>query len=343
MGIFEPITHSEETRELLKNAESLFNCAKSRYEDSLDEAQESIETLGKVELNSWGKDIHGFITVFSKFANAEESKYVPENSKLVCCDKPSCEMALVMKNTSIEAKELLKLGTLAIGTSVIAGIAAYGAISTLSKGTAIAASGIAAKSGIALSAASKSLLIGGAVVAPLLIFGAIFANIRGKKKLAEAKRIYAEAKKNATDLDLVSEQLEAISSMSHRYEKFINKIGTITNHYIEKMQLISNSYQKDENGMVDYNLLLDEEKKTLHVGWLLACTYSTILKCPILNNKGKLNKKAQENIINCKHDLKIIQKQYIKEKKGKGKKVFLIISIILLAILGIVLLAVFLK
>ena len=32
-----------------------------------------------------------------------------------------------------------------------------------------------------------------------------------------------------------------------------------------------------------------------------------------LNNKGKLNKKAEENINNCKHDLKIIQKQLDKK------------------------------
>lgn len=339
MGILEPITHSEETQQYLAAAEDIFNTSKNRYERSSKKANEDIESLGAKELSAWGKDIHQYINTFALFANAEESKYSQEDSKLITCNDSNQSLTLVMKNNSLNANEILKLGALTVGASAIAGIAAYGAVSTV-------AAASAAKTGLVISSATKGLLIGGAVVAPLLIFGAVFANIQGKKKLAEAKNIYAEAEKKAADLDVVSVQLEAISSMSKKYNKLIDKMSEFMQIYISKMNNMHQAYPKNVYGKVEYNVLEEADKKELHIAWLLACTYSTLLKCPIVGRNGKVNKKAENNLISCQHDFNLIKQQIPKQKQTKHIKtiglVFVAIFGFLFAIAALVLIFLFL-
>ena len=99
-----------------------------------------------------------------------------------------------------------------------------------------------------------------------------------------------------------------------------------------KLKEMYNRYPKNNTQKVDYCILDEVDKQKLHIAWLLACTYSTLLKCPLINKSGKLNKQAENNLINCQHDFKLIQKQTPTQKTTTERKN---IGLILLGIFGL--------
>lgn len=57
MGIFEGITHSEEIKELVSNAQSMYDSATERLEAHKKSTSKSLENLGKLKLEAWSGDM----------------------------------------------------------------------------------------------------------------------------------------------------------------------------------------------------------------------------------------------------------------------------------------------
>ena len=55
-----------------------------------------------------------------------------------------------------------------------------------------------------------------------------------------------------------------------------------------------------EVGMVDFQSLPDEEKKALHLSWLMVQIYNKILKTPLLNNQEDIAEEAQSTLASAR-------------------------------------------
>ena len=202
-----------------------------------------------------------------------------------------------IQNASMTANEVAKAGFAALGTGALVGIASYGGammFGTASTGTAIAALSGAAKTNATLAwfgggakaagglgMAGGKLILAGVVVAPIVAVAAVIAGAKGKEKLAEAKKIHAEAEEAVSQMNIMTTGMEGIAKMSDNYSSFIKKLNKKFAPFLQELERIKNSHPVDADGMIDFDSLSIVEQKTLHVSWLMAQVYYHVLSTPI--------------------------------------------------------------
>ena len=77
MGILESITHQEEIKRLLDEAQQSYDNAKNNFESQKEKTTKSLEKLGKVKITAWSDGMDSFVTAFGAFKNVEMSqKYI---------------------------------------------------------------------------------------------------------------------------------------------------------------------------------------------------------------------------------------------------------------------------
>ena len=328
MGLLEPITHKEEIESLLNEAKLMYDNAKNKFESQKKQTTKCLENLGKVKVNAWADGMDTFVTAFGTFKNVDIDRKIDTNMDFIGSDENPKQMLMNIQSASMTANEVAKAGFAALGTGALVGIAFYGGammFGTASTGTAIAAlSGAAktnatlawfgggAKSAGGLGMAGGKLILAGVVVAPIAAFAAVIASAKGKEKLAEAKRIYAEAEEAVSKMNVMTTGMESIAKMSDNYSGFIKKLNKKFAPFLQELERIKNLHPVDEDGMIDFDSLSVVEQKTLHISWLMAQIYYHVLSTPILNSKGEVSSEASEALSASTKGLKQIKKDTYK-------------------------------
>ena len=318
MGIFEGITHSEEIEELLTDAQSKYDDAQRRMESQKRRTTKSLESLGKEKVNSWSEDMNGFLSSFDAYANTQMVCRIDESYEFLGEHETPQALMVNMRNASLNANEVLQAGALSIGTGALVGIATYGGVSmfaSASTGTAIAAlSGVAKKNATlawlgggplatgGLGVAGGSVVLGGIVIGAVAVVGGVIAGAKGKAKLAEAKKIHAEAESAVSKMDVVITGMEGIETISDNYRDFINNLSRLFRPYLQEMDRIASQYSRGNDGKVDFNELSEMEQRTLHLSWLLAQLYYHILSVPLLTAQGEVNPSSRQLLLKAKQD-----------------------------------------
>lgn len=300
VGLLEPITHKEEIESLLNEAQSMYDNAKNKFESQKKQTTKRLENLGKVKVNAWAEGMDTFVTAFGTFKNVEMDRRIDTNMEFIGSDEEPKQMLMNIQNASMTANEVAKAGFAALGTGALVGIASYGGammFGTASTGTAIAALSGAAKTNATL-----------VVVAPIVAVAAVIAGAKGKEKLAEAKKIHAEAEEAVSQMNIMITGMEGIAKMSDNYSSFIKKLNRMFAPFLQELERIKNAHPVDVDGMIDFDSLSVVEQKTLHVSWLMAQVYYHVLSTPILNSKGEVSKEANEALSASTKSLKQIKK-----------------------------------
>lgn len=325
MGVFEFITHKEEIENLLNEAQSMYDKAQNKFESQKKHTTKRLEKLGKVKVNAWADDMDTFVVNFGAFKNVEMDRKIDTNMDFIGSDEEPKQMLINIQNASMTANEVAKAGFAAVGTGALVGIASYGGammFGTASTGTAIATlNGIAktnatlawfgggAKAAGGLGVAGGKLVLAGVVVLPILAVATIITGAKGKEKLAEAKKIHAEAEEAVSKLNIMITGMEGISKMSDNYSDFIKKLNKQFAPFLEELDRIKNSHPTDADGMIDFDSLSITEQKTLHIAWLMAQVYYQVLSTPILNSNGEVSYEATETLNASVKGLKQIKKE----------------------------------
>lgn len=287
-----------------------------------------MENLGKVKVNAWMEGMDSFVTAFGTFKNVEMDRRIDSNMDFIGSDEEPKQMLMNIQNASMTANEVAKAGFAALGTGALVGIASYGGammFGTASTGTAIAALSGAAKTNATLAwfgggakaagglgMAGGKLILAGVVVAPIVAVAAVIAGAKGKEKLAEAKKIHAEAEEAVSQMNIMTTGMEGIAKMSDNYSSFIKKLNKKFAPFLQELERIKNSHPVDADGMIDFDSLSIVEQKTLHVSWLMAQVYYHVLSTPILNSKGEVSSEAREALSASTKGLKQIKKDTYK-------------------------------
>lgn len=324
VGLLEPITHKEEIESLLNEAQSMYDNAKNKFESQKKQTTKRLENLGKVKVNAWAEGMDTFVTAFGTFKNVEMDRRIDTNMEFIGSDEEPKQMLMNIQNASMTANEVAKAGFAALGTGALVGIASYGGammFGTASTGTAIAALSGAAKTNATLAwfgggakaagglgMAGGKLILAGVVVAPIVAVAAVIAGAKGKEKLAEAKKIHAEAEEVVSQMNIMITGMEGIAKMSDNYSSFIKKLNRMFAPFLQELERIKNAHPVDVDGMIDFDSLSVVEQKTLHVSWLMAQVYYHVLSTPILNSKGEVSKEANEALSASTKSLKQIKK-----------------------------------
>lgn len=154
MGLLEPITHKEEIENLINEAKSKYEASKNQFEYQKKETTHSLEQLGEEKIDAWSKDMDPFVNYFSCFNHIEVVQISDANITFLGSNEDPQEMIINMKQASLTANEVAKVGFVAIGTGALVGIASYGGammFASASTGTAIAALSGAAKTNATLA------------------------------------------------------------------------------------------------------------------------------------------------------------------------------------------------
>ncbi|WP_044937766.1 hypothetical protein [Pseudobutyrivibrio sp. LB2011] len=325
MGIFEGITHSEEIKELLDDAQLIYDNAKTKFDSQKKSTTKSLETLGRKKVNAYSKDMTIFLDSFGAFNNVQMVCKNDDNYDFIGKNEKPNELVVNMQNATYNASEIIKAGTLAVGTGALVGVATYGGVAMLahaSTGTAISTlNGIAKKNATlawfgggslasgGMGIAGGTVVLGGVVIGAIAIAGGMIAGAQGKAKLAEAKKVHAEAELAVSKMNIASSCMQGIESVSNNYIEFISELSVLFSTYISKMNSIASKHQRGSDGKIEFDELSEVEQKTLHLSWLLAQLYYNILSVPLLNKDGELDPKSRQLLQKAKLDLSQISNQ----------------------------------
>lgn len=325
MGILEPITHKEEIQGLIDDAQEIYKNAKEEFESQKAETTEALENLGKVKVSAWSDGMDSFVSSFGAFKNVEMKRISESNTYFIGSDEEPKQMLINIEKASMTANEVAKAGFAAVGTGALVGVAAYGGammFGAASTGTAIAALTGAAKTNATLAwfgGGAKAagglgmqggkLVLAGIVVAPIVAAAAVIAGTKGKERLAEAKKIHAEAENAVEQMDTITTGMQGIAKMSDNYSEFIKKLGKKFEPFIKELERIKRNHATDQDGYIDFDSLSIVEQKTLHLSWLMAQIYYHVLATPILTSQGEVSGEAEKALKASMKDLKKIRKE----------------------------------
>lgn len=328
MGLLEPITHKEEIENLLNEAQTKYDTALNNFNKQKDKTADCLEELGKVKIKAWSEGMDSFVTNFSAFNNIEIIKTVDTNVSFIGSSEEPQQMIVNMQQASLTASEVAKAGVAAVGSGALIGIASYGGammFGTASTGTAIAALSGAAKTNATLAffgggskavgglgIAGGKLVLAGIVAAPVLAVAAVITSVKSKERLAEAKKIHAEAIDAAEKMNMMTTGMNGIEKMSDNYSDFIKKLGKKFKPFAVELECIKKAHPVQDGGQIDFNSLTTVEQKTLHLSWLMAQIYYHVLSTPILTADGKVSMEAKQVIDTANKEFKQFKKDTFK-------------------------------
>lgn len=318
MGLLEPITHKKEIEELIESAQRTYNVAKEDFDKQKERTTKQLERLGKVKIKAWANGMDGFVENFSAFNNIEVVQAVGNNMSFIGSNVEPKQMIINIKNASLTAGEVKRVGVAAIGTGALVGIASYGGammFGTASTGTAIAALSGAAKTNATLAwfgggakavgglgIAGGKLVLAGVVAAPVLAVAALITNAKAKEKLAEAKKIHEEAKNAAAQMNTMTTGMAGVETMADNYTRFIKKLDKKFKPFIKELSRIRQAHPVTNGALIDFNDLNVVEQKTLHLTWLMAQIYYHALSTAILTHNGEVSPEAVQVLNESKRE-----------------------------------------
>lgn len=295
-----------EAEDILSNAEGRYKEKKECLDLVNDKTSLELEKLGHLELKI-GED-------FNKFNIIAQSilKQLNESGKDITISIPRNEINKI-ENLAISATEYLGTVVGAGVSGAAAGFAVYGgvmAFAAASTGTPIAAlSGAAAYNatmaaigGGSLAAggwgmAGGAMVLGGAVVAPILaIAGWAYAS-HAEKALENAQKVRSEVNSAIQKMNLASEHLEKTREYVVSIYSILNAQFKVFAPYLTKLVAVNNAMERNKkDGKPNMSGVDKDVINVIENGYKLANIMTDLITTPLF--RPKLNKDQEAIIVN---------------------------------------------
>lgn len=295
------VLDSSEADDVQRRATGIVETAKEEVAQAKESVKKDIENLGKTKLEISAKEIKEFVDCFSQIKNVSltDSVGLEELSRLNITESSLKEM----KQTSLEASDVLSGGIAGIGAGALLGWGTYGGVMAL--GTASTGAAIGGLSGAAATNATLAWLgggsltaggggmalgtavLGGVIAGPaLLLAGGIFG-AKAKEKLNNAYSNLAEAKKAESEMKSAVAELQIIGEKAKEVEEIIRNMAVFLHKSNDKLRDIvarSKNWKQYSNS----------EKNSVIAAMKNAQLVKGLIDIPLLTEDGILTKEIRE-------------------------------------------------
>lgn len=286
---------TKEAHGVQERAERVLDTAKIDMEAQKTLTSKAIQNLGELKLDVCSDQLNQFISDFSKIKNVD----LKDSEGLDELHKISMDQNLLhdMKETAIQALDVLGGGAAGVGAGVLLGWGTYGGVMTL--GTASTGAAIGGLSGVAATNATLAwlgggslaaggggmalgtMVLGGIVAGPALLLAGGLFSAKAKEKLNNAYSNLSDAKRLSEEINLAIEELKAISLRVSQNEKLLRNLKF---QFIMSLQ----GLEKVVAVKTDWKVFTQEEKETVAVAVKYAQAVKLVVDTPILNEGGRL-------------------------------------------------------
>lgn len=312
MGLFEPITHKEEIEETLARAQSIQEDSINRFNRAKKNAEDKLNNYGKTKFEVYNNYLSTFLSHFSAFKNVEMKQLSLSENQLVNLDP---RQALIEMQEEVKySKDMVKIGLASAGAGALAGIAAYGGLKAAGFFGSKLATSFAVK-----TVGAKAAVVAPFVFVPIMVVLGIGAAIKGKERLAEAKKQLEKARLEASKTDSYTIAFEAIDKGVSNYNSFVKSYSSKYRNIVKRIGEISNQYPRDEDGKINFDSLNEVDQRTLHLSWLMTQLLYGVLKQPLIDEHGYISTASQHTLTSFKNEIKNIELRYPNEVANFAK------------------------
>lgn len=285
-----------------EKAERKYDKATAKLKNARSSAQDSMESLGKLKFEIYGKSLIVFVECFSKIKNMNfQDKQLQENN----LPQLSRDELGEIKQIALEMKEVVSGGVASLGAGGLAGLAAYGGVGTLataSTGTAIAGlSGAAATNATLAWLGGGSLatggfgMAGGAMVLGGIVAGPVLA-VGGMMLASKAEAAKEDAYSNLSKAKLAAEEMKTARVTTNGIRNRFDEINSILYKLNTRFTPLLDSLVVLVDNNKDYNSYSEADKKGVHMTASLAMTLKNIVEAPVITEDGSLTSESK-NVI----------------------------------------------
>lgn len=293
---------ARDSKERFEEAQRIVEEAKSRYESTVERFNSvrertvtALEAYGKYQLECLTSDIKGYVGSYSHFANLEY-----RSDLLIVADfNLPMNSAPFVQELSLSSRSAfdVKAGLLSAGAGAITAVGVFGCgiIGTTKAGVALSALSGFAKGKAVLTWLGHGSMIGGgfmlagALIVPFSVISGLINEAKSKEQLAEAENIRAKVSQQVKSLEAGISFCKKLIRLVDDYQEFLSDFAQLFRPMVKKLQEIEErelgGEHTTETGMIDFQSLPEDEKKALHLSWLMVQIYNKLLKTPLLNEE----------------------------------------------------------
>lgn len=302
---------ARESKERFEEAQRIVDDAKERYEKTVErfeaasqQARVIADAYGEYRLECMTSDIRGYVSAYSRFANLEYSSDLPA---VVDYNLPMNNTRFI-EELSLSSRSAfeIKANILSAGAGAITAVGVFGCgmIGAAKAGAAVSTLSALAKGKAALSwlgrgsAAAGGFMLAGAVIIPFNVISGLINEAKSKEQLAKAESIRAQVDQQVQNLEAGIKFCKKLTRLVRDYQDFLNDFALLFRPMVQKLKEIEererNGNHTTETGMIDFQSLPEEEKRALHLSWLMVQIYNKLLKTPFLTDKEEIAAEARE-------------------------------------------------
>jgi hypothetical protein len=291
---FDAKSDYDRAESLNREAQRIYDSAKTCLETERTAAQSVLECLGQKKFNIYKDSLIPFVDAFSKIKNIDfhDEKILGDISLGVT----NTDM-LAVKDISLKMQDIVTGGIGSLGAGGLAGLAAYGGIGLL--GTASTGTAITGLSGVAATNATLAWLGGGSLAAGgfgmaggMAVLGGIVAGpvlaVGGMIMASKAQEAKEDAYANRDKANAAAEQMKTAQVATEGIKLRVEQINAVLTRLDYRFKEFLQGLQQLVSTSTDYRSYSESDRKGVMIAAMLAKTIKNVMEAQVIDERGAI-------------------------------------------------------